>query len=108
MPCLPLQAEIHALRFLYEAMHSSSSGAPYPSFWQPQSSANTELLEVPLTSLEVQKLVWSVHRAGGTVVKVSVSGKYSWVGATGQVRSYELSNLPQLQTWTYIMFVEVV
>lgn len=97
MPCLPLQAEMHALRFLYEAMHSGSSGAPYPSSWQPQSSANTELFEVPLNSPEVQMLVWSVHRAGGTVVKVSASGRYIWVGAISvavDVHSHELSNLP--------------
>ena len=85
IPCLSLQAETHALRVLYEAVHSSASsshGAPYPSSWEPQSSANTELFEVPQNSPEIQNLIWSVHRAGGTVVKVSISENCSLFCAT--------------------------
>lgn len=97
---LSLQAEMHALRFLYEALHSnvsSSNGAAYPSSWEPQSTANTELFEVPLNTPEVQNLAWSVHCAGGTVVKVSVLGKGSLVCASPvavSVHSHVLSCTP--------------
>ena len=97
---LSLQAEMHALRFLYEALHSnvsSSNGAAYPSSWEPQSTANTELFEVPLNTPEVRNLAWSVHCAGGTVVKVSVLGKGSLVCASPvavSVHSHVLSCTP--------------
>lgn len=91
---------MHALRFLYEALHlnaSSSDVAPYPSSWEPQSTANTELFEVPLNSPEVRNLAWSVNCAGGTVIKVSVLGKGSLVCATPvavSMRSLVLSCTP--------------
>lgn len=81
LPCLPLQAERHAFSVLYEAVRSALSEAAYPSSWQPQFS-DTEIFEVPQNSPEVMNLVASVRRAGGIVVKVSVSGNCNWVGVT--------------------------
>lgn len=68
------QAEAHVLRFLYEALHQGPTAisliSQYPNTWLPQSTANTELFEVNLNSLEARPLVQAVQAAGATVVKV--------------------------------------
>ena len=70
---LALQAEAHVLRVLYEALHQASTAnspiSQNPNTWLPQSTANTELFEVKLNSLEARPLVQAVQAAGVTVVK---------------------------------------
>jgi len=70
---LTLQAEAHVLRVLYEALHQASTAnsltSQYPDTWSPQSTANTELFEVNLNSLEARPLVQALQAAGATVVK---------------------------------------
>lgn len=61
------------MRVLYEALHQASTAnsliSQYPDTWSPQSTANTELFEVNLNTLEARPLVQAVQAAGATVVK---------------------------------------
>ncbi|DBA77142.1 TPA: hypothetical protein ACH3X1_009718 [Trebouxia sp. C0004] len=80
---LVYRAEAHVLRGLYEALHQASTPnsqiSHYPDTWLPQSTANTELFEVNLNSLEARPLVQAVHAAGATVVKVHrIQNKKLW------------------------------
>ncbi|KAL0050801.1 hypothetical protein WJX82_007440 [Trebouxia sp. C0006] len=80
---LVCRAEAHVLRVLYEALHQASTAnsltSQYPDTWSPQSTANTELFEVNLNSLEARPLVQALQAAGATVVKVHrIQNKKLW------------------------------